>query len=961
MVFRLFFTFFVYILLNLHMVHALETCPNDGNPGPDDVWHNCIGSYTDENGHAYTGEWKNSTRYGQGTIIFAGGDKYVGDWKNNAKHGTGTYTFTNGDKYVGEMKDDVFHGQGTAYFADGSVWVGQFSNGNWAQGEQYAAGEVPPDVIDKTKKGSLGVMIQAVTNDIATSLGLEKTMGALVAEIIPGSPAEKSGMQVGDIIIKYGDKAVDEHLTLSKIISEIDKYKLTQVEVWRNGGSAILQIVLIPTEEDSPDVIAETDKTESSVAEGKSGSDTCLDNEIWDNCVASYTDDSGVYNGEWKNNLPHGKGTHTYTNGAKYVGEFKDGKIHGQGILTYSEGGKDVGEFKDGRLHGQGTAFFTDGRMWIGQWNNSKWVEGQKFAAGDSAIDLIKAGADVCLNTDEVWDNCVGERTEEDIGTYTGEFKDDKFHGKGTMTYISGQKYVGEWKDDKFHGKGTYIWAGKWSGQKYVGEFKDDKFHGKGTMTYISGDKYLGEWKDSKRDGEGTYTFSSGTQYVGEWKDGVEHGEAVKTFADGRVWIGIFRDGNWVSGRQHAAGEVSLDVVDNETSETESSKDGLCLSSAKVWNGCVGKMSSEDGMYNGEWKNNLPHGKGTYAYDMNNPWKEYVGNFVAGKHSGQGTLTYKDYDGRVKYVGEWKDGRKDGQGTETHNNGTIYVGEWRNDYNHGQGTMSYADGSEYVGNFEEGWIKGQGTYTSTSGDKYVGEFNNGNFNGQGTYTFVNGDEYVGSFAKGRYDGQGTLTLADGTKKTGDFLNGRFIGDGYPLKIKGIALGDKTAPCSPEEYIYSDTIFNKPIRTALECFSGNSKDEINIIFSLDGSSIVRVKRKQYLGQSDPEPEEILEAAVGFYGTPTERDEGNWLALYDNAHSIEYDGEAAYASMNEDGIGLLIKGFICADGKYGTKNCEGLGIYLIEYDLVDVDMYNKQVEDGKLKMEKIQKEKITNQEF
>jgi hypothetical protein len=67
------------------------------------------------------------------------------------------------------------------------------------------------------------------------------------------------------------------------------------------------------------------------------------------------------------------------------------------------------------------------------------------------------------------------------------------------------------------------------------------------------------------------------------------------------------------------------------------------------------------------------------------------------------------------------------------------------------------------------------------------------------------------------------------------------------------------------------------------------------------------------------------------------------------------------MNEDGIGLVIKGYICADGNYGTKNCEGLGIYVIEYDLVDVDMYNKQVEDGKLKMEKIQKEKISDQEF
>ena len=953
---RLFYVFIVYFLINLHMSYALEPCSKDA------VWDNCFASHTDDNGLTYTGEWKNNKRNGQGTV-----------------------TYPNGDKYVGGFKNDTFHGQATVFFADGRVWVGQFSNGEWVEGEQYAAGDVPPDVINKTKKGSLGVKINPVTDDIATSLGLEKAMGALVVEIIPGSPAEKSGMQTGDIIIKYGDKEVDEYLTLPKIISEIDKYESTQVEVWRKGGSTILQIVLIPTGEDLSNVSTETVKTESSTSEDKSGvtgSNACLENEIWDNCVASYTDDYGsVYTGEWKNNLPHGEGTYAYANGAKYVGEFKDGKSHGQGTLTYSEaeGGKYVGEFKDGELNGQGTMFFTDGinGMWIGQWNNGKWVEGQKFAAGDSAIDLIKAGADVCLKTDEVWDNCVASHTDDNGLTYTGEWKNNKRDGKGTYSWANGSKYVGESKDNRMNGQGTYTWAGEWSGQKYVGEWKDGNYHGQGTMTYISGDQYLGEWKDSKRHGQGTYTFSNGDKYVGEWEDGAEHGEAVKTFADGRVWIGLFRDGHWVSGRQHAAGEMSLDVVDSEASETESSKDGLCVSSAKVWNDCVGKISSEDGVYNGEWKNNLPHGEGTFAYDMINPWKEYIGNFFAGKRSGQGTLTYKDYDGRVNYVGEWENDLMHGKGTETFANGSVYVGEWRNDYKEGKGTFSYADGSEYVGNFEKGWIKGQGILTYANGDKYVGEWDV-SFNGKGTYTFANGDEYVGDFVAGKrtgqgtftfddgsvyvgewkddkYSGEGTLTLADGTNKTGAFLNGRYIGDGYPYKIKGIGLGDKTGPCSPEGYIYSD-VLNKPVRSALECFSGKPEDEINVIFSLDGSSIVRVIRKQYLSQSDPEIDQILEAAVGFYGTPTARDDDNFIFIYDNAHSIDKDN-----GINEDGMGLRIAGFLCADGRNGTKKCNGLGIYVIEYDLVDVDMYNKQVKDGTLKMEEIQKEKISEQEF
>ena len=56
-----------------------------------------------------------------------------------------------------------------------------------------------------------------------------------------------------------------------------------------------------------------------------------------------------------------------------------------------------------------------------------------------------------------------------------------------------------------------------------------------------------------------------------------------------------------------------------------------------------------------------------------------------------------------------------------------------------------------------------------------------------------------------------------------------------------------------------------------------------------------------------------------------------------------------------------GFICADASSGTKDCGGLGMYVIEYDLVDNQMFNKQVEVGKSQMEEAQKDKILNQEF
>ena len=87
---------------------------------------------------------------------------------------------------------------------------------------------------------------------------------------------------------------------------------------------------------------------------------------IWDNCFGTYTYGSGdfegdVYEGEWKDNLKHGQGTYTWSNGIKYVGEWKNDLRNGQGTQTFPRGDKYVGEFKDGRWHGRGTYTFDDG------------------------------------------------------------------------------------------------------------------------------------------------------------------------------------------------------------------------------------------------------------------------------------------------------------------------------------------------------------------------------------------------------------------------------------------------------------------------------------------------------------------------------------------------------------------------------------------------------------------------
>ena len=66
------------------------------------------------------------------------------------------------------------------------------------------------------------------------------------------------------------------------------------------------------------------------------------------------------------------------------------------------------------------------------------------FSAGE-AWSLPKCPSNWTFNT---WTNCFGTHTFAD-GTYVGEFRDNKPHGKGTYTFADGGKYVGEWRDGK--------------------------------------------------------------------------------------------------------------------------------------------------------------------------------------------------------------------------------------------------------------------------------------------------------------------------------------------------------------------------------------------------------------------------------------------------------------------------------------------------------------------------------
>jgi serine protease Do len=89
----------------------------------------------------------------------------------------------------------------------------------------------------KVSRGRLGVMIQPMTQELAASFGLDKPVGALVSEVEKGSPAEKAGIQPGDVILKFNGKAIDRSQDLPPLVADTNPGSTTQVELWRDKKS----------------------------------------------------------------------------------------------------------------------------------------------------------------------------------------------------------------------------------------------------------------------------------------------------------------------------------------------------------------------------------------------------------------------------------------------------------------------------------------------------------------------------------------------------------------------------------------------------------------------------------------------------------------------------------------------------------------------------------------------------
>jgi serine protease Do len=103
-------------------------------------------------------------------------------------------------------------------------------------------------------RGWLGVSIQQMTPELAKSFGMKEEKGALVAQVFPASPAEKAGLEKGDVILEYDGKEVADSQELPRLVASTPVGKAVTVKILRDGKAMERQVRVGEMEEKEPEV-----------------------------------------------------------------------------------------------------------------------------------------------------------------------------------------------------------------------------------------------------------------------------------------------------------------------------------------------------------------------------------------------------------------------------------------------------------------------------------------------------------------------------------------------------------------------------------------------------------------------------------------------------------------------------------------------------------------------------------
>eukprot|EP01041_Mallomonas_annulata_P007180 gene7180-14628_t len=434
-----------------------------------------------------------------------------------------------------------------------------------------------------------------------------------------------------------------------------------------------------------------------------------------------------IYEGEFVDNLRHGKGTLISYKGNKYKGEFENNWFHGFGEQSWApfeqdfkivHGKRYEGTFQAGKRHGKGIFILGTGETYSGMFENNLY-HGQgilKNIHGDIFIGEFARGLP-CGKQEVTYAN--GDK-------YSGEMVSGKYQGKGQFIWSNGQgSYDGDWRNNLPHGRGNRVFS---NGNRYVGSYDLGEINGEGLMLFSNGDQYVGDWKRGLFDGKGSITYRHGERYEGLFKNGYRFGEGKYVYTDGGYYEGEYYTtrANVANGRDFPAPDGLRNGYGIRVWST-----GSRLLKSPIIIGILRR--AEGGEYRGQFQWGTRHGLGI----------EQLGNIAGNKFTCalSGTHNGEQY---CMYSGQWSFGKFNGLGTFSCCNGRSYSGQWKDGHKHGKGIMKYLRHREagdprhmFMGGVDSMYrpCEYEGILRYLNGDEIEGEFLNGFLEGLALYRF----------------------------------------------------------------------------------------------------------------------------------------------------------------------------------------------------------------------------------
>ncbi|MEM8638188.1 MAG: hypothetical protein AAGG51_05105 [Cyanobacteria bacterium P01_G01_bin.54] len=272
------------------------------------------------------------------------------------------------------------------------------------------------------------------------------------------------------------------------------------------------------------------------------------------NGICQYPD--GYYRGDILNGIRQGQGVFYYYNSGEgddeggesseedgatsgiatvYEGEFRDDRPNGRGRFVYANDYRYEGEVRNGLPHGTGLFVFLTTPPSL----ETEEIEGEPYL-----VDIR-------------W------KQEEYLSRYYGQFANGLFSGQGSLIFgvcreyfVNGQvdlrcsRYDGQFRNGLPHGRGTYsddicvIRGGEYDCIRFSGNFWGGQPNGQGTLSFPDHGRCDGQFNDSTMRGRATCRYNNGDRYTGDLRHGFPHGAGTVVYADGTSYSGEFRLGH---------------------------------------------------------------------------------------------------------------------------------------------------------------------------------------------------------------------------------------------------------------------------------------------------------------------------------------------------------------------------------------------------------------------------------